>query len=119
MFEQVLETLIGVERGAEAGELAHRPELPAIACRVNASRIRRLARVPNFAEVIDVGNAVGRVQPLHWRERDSRECLFGFWSLKGRPERTFFPFALGLLQWGCSFSRAHPIFLKGRNETKD
>ena len=41
--EQVLEALVGVRRGAEAGELAHRPELAAIAGGVDAARVGVLA----------------------------------------------------------------------------
>ena len=44
VVEQVAEALVGLLGGAEAGELAHRPQPPAVHRRVHAARERELAR---------------------------------------------------------------------------
>ena len=47
--EQRLVALVGLLGRAEPGELPHRPELAAVAGRVDAARVRKLARVAEVA----------------------------------------------------------------------
>jgi hypothetical protein len=51
VVEQVAEALVRLLRGAEAREHAHRPRLPAIARRVDATRVRILARRSHRARI--------------------------------------------------------------------
>ena len=51
--EQRLVALVGVLRRAEAGELPHRPELAAVAGRVDAAGVGERARVVDVARVVD------------------------------------------------------------------
>src|SRR5262249_20133395 len=45
MVEEVVKALVGLLRGAEAGELAHRPETPAVHRRVDAAGVGVLAGI--------------------------------------------------------------------------
>ena len=73
--KQITEALIGVFGGAEAGELAHRPEPAAMHCRVNAARVRWLARVTEIAFRTPVGKIGGRVESANRVIRNC--CEFG------------------------------------------
>ena len=53
VLEQVAEALVRLLRGAEAGELPHRPELAAVHRRIDAAREREDARVAEVAVVVD------------------------------------------------------------------
>src|ERR1044072_7395 len=98
MFEQVLESLVGIECRAEARELAHRPHLSAISRRVNAARVRRLTRKAKLRFIIEIGNAVWRVEPFDGNKRCGGETLFALGtSLERRLQRALFPLALGFL----------------------
>ena len=74
VLEQVAEALVRLLGGAEAGELAHRPELPAVHRRVDAARERIDARVAEVAVVVDV-DVLGRVERLVREAGDRREEL--------------------------------------------
>jgi hypothetical protein len=59
VVEQVAEALVGLLRGAEARELAHRPQAPAVHRRVDAARERELAGLADpLGVVADVLRAV-------------------------------------------------------------
>src|SRR5690606_7208732 len=66
-LEQVLEPLVGVVGGAEAGELAHGPEAAAVPLRVEAAGVRVLAgfgdiAVDGLERLCGLGRAVGRLE---------------------------------------------------------
>ena len=70
--EQVVEALVGLLGGPEAGELAHGPQPAPVHRRVDPARVRELARAP------DVGRRIGRqvirrVERLDGLARDRRE----------------------------------------------
>ena len=71
VLEQVAEALVRLLGRAEAGELAHRPELPAVHRRVDAARERIDARVAEVALVVDV-DVLRRVQRLVLEAGDRR-----------------------------------------------
>ena len=75
VVEQVAEALVRLLRGAEAGELAHRPEPPAIHRRVDAARerdTRRGSRSPRRAQVV---LGVERLHRLAGQGREQRVAL--------------------------------------------
>src|SRR5205823_1201719 len=51
VLEQVLEALVGVLGRAEARELPHRPEPPAVHARLRAARVREAAGETEIAQV--------------------------------------------------------------------
>src|SRR5215208_5234018 len=109
MFEQVLEPLIGVKGRAESRELAHGPQLSAVASRVNAARVRGRARKAYLGFIIEIWNAVWGVEALDRNKRSGGERVFTFrHSLERGGERTLFPFAFGLLQFIRHINGAHP-----------
>ena len=63
VLEQVVEALVRLLGRAEAGELAHRPQAPAVHRRVDAARERVLAREAEVALVVEL-DGVGRVERL-------------------------------------------------------
>ena len=68
MFQQIFVALVGFFGRSEAGEHAHRPELAAIAGRVNAARVGRLAGIAEILVVVPVGGKIGlRVEPADRR----------------------------------------------------
>ena len=70
MVEQVAEALVGLLGGAEAGELAHRPQPPAVHRRVDAARERELARIADLRRVIgDVLRPIQRLDRLAGERR--------------------------------------------------
>ena len=74
LAEQEVEARVGVLGQAEAGELAHRPQAPAIHRAVHAARVRELAGVAERV-VVRAGHVVGRVERVelhvgHGRETD-------------------------------------------------
>src|SRR5688500_8543551 len=73
-------TLVGLFRRAEPGTVPHRPELAAVASRVDAARVRKLARVADVAVVIDALSIFGGVEPLDPAPGNGRE---GALSLRG------------------------------------
>ena len=48
VVEQIAEALVGLLGGAEAGELAHRPQAPAVHARIDAAGERELAGLPDL-----------------------------------------------------------------------
>ena len=72
LLEQELEALVRVLRRAEAGELAHGPELAAVHARVGAARERVLARMPKLVVVGPAVLVLRRVQRLHFHVRQGR-----------------------------------------------
>ena len=72
VVEQVAEALVRLDRRAEAGELAHRPELAAVHRRIDAARERVDARVAEIAVVVD-RDRLGRARAARSRgPRSSR-----------------------------------------------
>jgi hypothetical protein len=63
VVEEVAEALVRLLGSAEAGELAHRPELPAVHRRVDAARERIDARVAEVTLVIDL-DVLRRIEGL-------------------------------------------------------
>ena len=74
VVEQVAEALVRLDRSAEAGELAHRPELAAVHRRIDAARERVDARIAEVAVVVDLG-LLGRHERLVLEAGDGREQL--------------------------------------------
>jgi hypothetical protein len=68
VVEQVAEALVGLLRGAEAGELPHRPQPAPVHVLVHAARERVLAGTPDLAGVREVGLGVQGLDRLA-RER--------------------------------------------------
>ena len=71
--EQEVEALVGVLGEAEARELAHRPQPPAVHRLVHAARIWKLARVAERALVVAL-YVLGRVERLDLQVGDGREA---------------------------------------------
>ncbi len=78
VIEQVAKTLVGLLRGAEAGELAHRPQPPAIHRRVHAAREGIRA---GQADLLGFGQITLAVER---RDRDTRQRREGRVALGGR-----------------------------------
>ena len=57
--EQRLVARVGLLRRAEPGELPHRPELAAVAGRVDAARVGERAGIAEVARVVEAGEVVG------------------------------------------------------------
>src|SRR5439155_1077077 len=70
VLEQVAEALVRLLGRAEAGELAHRPELASVHRRVDAARIGIDAGIPEIAVVVDL-DVLGRVERVVRKPRDS------------------------------------------------
>lgn len=64
MLKQVMVAFVGIFRRAEAGKLAHRPELAPVHVGMNAAGIRKLARMADIAQCVDMGDVVGSVELL-------------------------------------------------------
>jgi hypothetical protein len=77
--EQRLVALVGFRRRPESGELAHRPQLAAIAGGMDAARVGELAGVVEVARVVDARDVLRRVEPLDWpaRHRGERAGALG------------------------------------------
>ena len=70
VVEQVVEALVGLLGGAEAGELPHRPQAAAVHRRVDAAGERKLARVADLLVVrADVLRPVERLDRLAGERR--------------------------------------------------
>ncbi len=74
VLEQITEALVRLRRGAEARELAHRPELPAVHRGIDTARERMDTRIAEVAVVVDV-DRVRRRQRLVLDPRDRGEEL--------------------------------------------
>src|SRR3954468_22182840 len=75
VVEQVTEAYIRLLGRAEAGELAHRPEAPAVHRLVDAARVRVLAGNPDLLERRQVGRGVHRLDVLPRDRREERVAL--------------------------------------------
>src|ERR1019366_3219156 len=74
VFEKIFIALVGFFGRGEAGEHAHRPELAAVAGRVNAARVGRLAGIAEILIVIPVSGKIGLgVEAANRRVRDGAE----------------------------------------------
>ncbi len=62
--QQLAVALIGVFWRPEPGELPHRPELASIAGGMNAARIGKRPGLAQLGVVVELGNAVGGVEPF-------------------------------------------------------
>ena len=58
VFEEIFVALVRFFGRGEAGEHTHRPKLAAVAGRVNAARVGRLARIPEVLLVIPIGGEI-------------------------------------------------------------
>ena len=74
VLEQIAEALVRLRRGAEARELAHRPELAAVHRGIDTARERMHTRIAEVAVVVDL-DRVRRRQRLVLEPRDRREEL--------------------------------------------
>ncbi len=86
--EQVAEALVGLLGRAEARELAHRPQAPAVHRRVDAAREGIDARPPVVVLVLAAAGEVGlRVQRLDGRaaQRRERDVALGSERVRGAP----------------------------------
>jgi hypothetical protein len=74
VVEEVAEPLVRLLGGAEAGELPHRPELPAVHRGIDAPRERKDARVAELRVGVNL-DRVGRVERIDLESRDRGEQL--------------------------------------------
>jgi hypothetical protein len=77
LLQQILVALIGFFRRGKAGKLAHRPQLAAIACGVNAAGIRGLSRMAEvlFGVLVPIcGEIGGGIEPLDRNAGDGGEA---------------------------------------------
>jgi hypothetical protein len=70
VVQQVAEALVRLLRGAEAGELAHRPQATQVHRRVHAAGERVLAGEPDLALGVGFGEVLLRVERPHLLARD-------------------------------------------------
>ena len=77
VLEQVVEALVGLLAGAEAGELAHRPQPPAVHRLVDAARERVGARAPDrvLGAADPGGEVLGGVQLAHGLAGERAEAV--------------------------------------------
>src|ERR1700694_3386429 len=76
MVEQIVKTLVGLLRRAETGELSHRPQLPAIAAGMNATREGELTGKCEIMVEIEVEDIGRRGERIHIHPADRGEVLF-------------------------------------------
>ena len=86
VVEQVVEALVRLLGGAEAGELAHRPQAAAVHARVHAARERELARQADLARRGQVVLGVERHVSGTPRERRERDVALGRGRVTLAPE---------------------------------
>ena len=84
LLEQIAEALIRLDRGPEPGELAHRPQPPAIHRRVDAARERIRAGQPDLRRRRKIGRRVQRPDLLT-RQRRERALTLRRGGIGGRP----------------------------------
>ena len=104
VLEEVAEALVRLLGGAEAGELAHRPELPAVHRRVDTARERIDARVAEVAVVVQV-DVLGRVERLV-REAGNRRGELAV-TLRRRVVELALPFLRAALEVPLVFRCRH------------
>src|SRR5205085_7909039 len=116
MLQQIFEARIRLFGRAEACELAHRPELAAIAGRMYAARVRELAGEGRVAREVYVGRVGRRVEASDRIERDSLELLFALrHPLECGRERLLLPaLDLGLLRRRQFFDLSHGFRLSSQ-----
>ena len=68
-LQQRLVALVGLFRRAEPGKLPHRPQLAAVAGRMDAARVGELAGVVEVARVVEALEVVRRVEAVDRRGR--------------------------------------------------
>ena len=71
--EQRLVALVGLLGRAEPRELPHRPQLAAVAGRMDAADVGKFARIVELALVVEPGEVVGRVEARDGAAGDGRE----------------------------------------------
>ena len=101
---QLLVALVGLLRRPEPGELAHGPELAAVAGRVNAADVGKLTRVVGVVEAFEI---VGGIEALDQAAGNGRERTLALGRLaQGRLDHFAFP---ALLLGACRVGHAFHI----------
>ena len=75
LADQEFESLVGLPRGAETGELPHRPQPPAIHRGMHAAGVGILARKAQIGFVVPAFEVVGRVERIDRHAADGRGRL--------------------------------------------
>ena len=75
LAEQVVQALVGVGRAAEAAELPHGPQPPAVHAGVDAAGVGRLAGEAQVALGVEVGQVSRSVEPADGMAADGGELL--------------------------------------------
>src|SRR5260370_42577254 len=92
MVKQILKSRIRFLRSAEAGKLAHRPELAPIPSWMNAACVRKLPRKGNIAREIDRLHITGSVKSIDFFQRDCLKTRSSFLMLfESRPKCLLLP----------------------------
>ncbi len=84
--QQFLVPGVGVFRGAEPGELPHRPQLAAVARGMDAPRVGEAPGIVQVARVVGAGHVLRRVEPFD-RPAGNRRVLPGTGRRRRRPAR--------------------------------
>src|SRR5581483_2428051 len=94
MRQQVFEPLVGIFRSSKAGKLPHRPDLSAIAIRMNAARVWELSWKRNMVEILAGRRTSGlrirrRIEQIDRFTRKRRKLHPGLWRRlrPGLPEQ--------------------------------
>ena len=85
VVEQVAKALVGLLRGAEPGELAHRPQPPAVHRRIDAARVGRLSGEAQVPLRVPLGEVVLGVQGPHRVPGDGLERRLALGAASSRP----------------------------------
>src|SRR5688572_13203496 len=75
--QQMLVALVRVLGCAESRELTHGPQPAAVAARMNAARVRKLAGIAEVSAIVEIAHIVSRIEAIDWAPRDRGERLFG------------------------------------------
>jgi hypothetical protein len=97
VIEQILEARVGLLGSAEAGEHTHRPELAAVAGRVDAASKRIFAGVSDLTQILILGQVERCIEALDRRAGSGhkRPIALGC-ALERRPERLLLPALVGV-----------------------
>jgi hypothetical protein len=91
LIDEIVEPLVRLFGGTEAGELPHRPRPTAVHRRVRAAGVRLLAGKAEILLVVEVRDVLGRVQPIDLVVRDGREPVVPLAVLQILRERLLLP----------------------------
>ncbi len=106
-------SFVRVERAPHPGELAHRPELPAVHRRIHAAREGKLARIAEVTVKIEIRQILRRVQGFYLGPGGGRKTAVTLLQ----PLIGLFPLVAAVLSWWHPHNSS-PCESKGRNNRK-